>query len=48
MTRVGAFIADLARAGKASLKLKKTVDAAYRDWSLSPSQIYHIIKQARA
>jgi hypothetical protein len=23
MTRVGAFIADLARAGKASLKLKK-------------------------
>jgi hypothetical protein len=34
--------------GKASLKKKKNVEAAYRDRSLSSSQLYRIIKQARA
>jgi hypothetical protein len=48
MTWVRDFIADLARARKSFAEIKKTVDAAYGDRSLSPSQIYHIIKQARA
>jgi hypothetical protein len=36
MMRVRAFVADLARAGKSFAEIKKTVDAAYGDRSLSP------------
>jgi hypothetical protein len=49
MTRVQDFVADLARAGKSFSEIKKkTVEAAYGDRSLSSSQLYCIIKQARA
>ncbi len=48
MAWVRVFVADLARARKSFAEIKKTVDAAYRDRSLSPLQIYRIIKQARA
>ncbi len=48
MTRVQDFAADLARAGKSFSEIKKNVEAAYGDRSLSSSQLYHIIKQARA
>jgi hypothetical protein len=47
MTRVRDFVADLARAGKSFSEIKKTVAAAYGDRSLSSSQLYRIIKQAR-
>jgi hypothetical protein len=48
MTRVRDFVADLARAGKSFSEIKNTVEAAYGDRSLSSSQLYRIIKQARA
>jgi hypothetical protein len=48
MTRVRDFVTDLARAGKSFSEIKKNVEAAYRDRSLSSSQLYRIIKQARA
>lgn len=48
MTRVRNFVADLAKAGKGVADIKKLVDAAYEDKSLSLSQIYRIVKLVRA
>jgi hypothetical protein len=47
MTRVQDFVADLVRAVQGFTEIK-TVVAAYGDWSLSNSQIYKIIKDAKA
>jgi hypothetical protein len=47
MTREQDFVTNLTRAGKGFTKIKKTVEAANGDRSLSSSQIYRIIKQAR-
>jgi hypothetical protein len=45
MTRVGAFIADLARAGKSFAEIKQTVDAAYGDRSLSLSKFTALLSR---
>lgn len=47
MTRVRDFVADLARAGKDYLEIKKTVEAAYGDKALKKTAIYAIIKKVK-
>ncbi len=47
MTRVRDFIADRVRACKSFIEIKKIIEAAHGDQSLSSLQRYRIIKQAR-
>jgi hypothetical protein len=47
MTRVRDFVADLTRAGKGYLEIKKTVEAAYGDKALKKTAIYAIIKKVK-
>jgi hypothetical protein len=48
MTRVPDFVADLARAGKGFLEIKKTVETVYGDKALKKTAIYVILKKIKA
>ena len=48
MTRVRDFVADLARAGKGFLEIKKTVETVYGDKALKKTAIYAILKKVKA
>jgi hypothetical protein len=47
MKRIRDFVADLARAGKGYLEIKKTVEAAYGDKALKKTAIYAIINKVK-
>jgi hypothetical protein len=48
MTRVRNFVADLARAGKGYLEIKKTMDLVYGDKALKKTAIYAILKKVKS
>jgi histone-lysine N-methyltransferase SETMAR len=48
MTRVRDFVADLVRARKGFLEIKKTVDTVYGDKALKKTAIYAILKKVKA
>jgi hypothetical protein len=48
MTRVRDFVADLARAGKSYLEIKKMVDLVYGDKALKKTAIYAILKKVKS
>jgi hypothetical protein len=48
MTRVRDFVANLARAGKGYLEIKKTVDLVYGDKALEKTAIYAILKNVKS